>query len=67
MPTTNAEKSILNSILNFAGGKSLTHERINCVFYITLFNHLLENTLAICRAGNGSVATFSILSIPTSL
>ena len=67
MPTTNAEKSILNSILNFVGGKSLTHERVDRIFYITLFNHLLENTLAVCRAGKGSVATFSILSIPASL
>ena len=28
------------------------------IFYITLFHHLLENTLAVCRAGKGSVATF---------
>ena len=70
MPTTNAEKSILNSILNFAGGKSLTHECIDCVFYITLFDHLLENTLAVHRAGYSSVAAFpirAILSIPSSL
>jgi hypothetical protein len=67
MPTTNTEISILDSLLNFVGGKSLTHECIDGVFYITLFNHLLENTLAICRAGKGSVATFSILSIPASL
>jgi hypothetical protein len=67
MPTTNAKKSILNSILNFVGGKSLTHECIDCVFYITLFDHLLENTLAICRAGKGSVAIFSILSIAPRL
>ena len=37
MPTTNAEKSVLNSILNFVGGKSLTHERVDPLFYITLF------------------------------
>ena len=67
MPTTNAERSILNSILNFVGGKSLTHERVDRQFDITLFNHLFENTLAICRAGKGSVATFSILSIPARL
>ena len=67
MPTTNAEISILNSILDFVGGKSLTHERVDRQFDITLFNHLLENTLAICRAGKGSVATFSILSIPPRL
>jgi len=67
MPTTNAKKSILNSILNFVGGKSLTHECIHCQFYITLFDHLLENTLAVRRAGKGSVTAFSILSIPSSL
>ena len=67
MPTSNAEKSILNSVLNFAGRKSLTHQCVNCHFYITLFDHLLENTLGICRAGKDSVATFSILSIPARL
>ena len=67
MPTSNAEISILNSVLNFAGRKSLTHQRVDCHFYITLFNHLLENTLGVCRAGKGSVATFSILSIPPRL
>jgi hypothetical protein len=67
MPTRNAEKSILNSILNFVGRKSLTHERVDCHFYITLFHDLIENTLGICRSGKDSVAPFSILSIPPSL
>jgi hypothetical protein len=66
MPTANAEKSILNSVLNFVGGKSLTHEGIDCHFYIALFDHLLENTLAIRRAGTDSVPAFFILSIPSS-
>jgi hypothetical protein len=67
MPTTNAEQSILNSILNFAGRKSLTHEYSDCQFYITLFDHLIENTLGICTPGKDSVASFSIPSIPARL
>src|SRR5882757_6655904 len=59
MPTANAEISILNSILNFAGRKSFTHQCVNCHFYVTLFHHLLENTLAVCRAGKGAVEIFS--------
>ena len=67
MPTTNAEKSILNSLLNFAGRKSLTHQCVNCHFYITLFHHLLEKTVGYLPCWKGSVATFSILSIPPRL
>jgi hypothetical protein len=66
MPTMNAEKSILNSILNFVGGKSLAHERVDRIFYVTLFNHLIENTLAVRGTGKGSIA-LSILSIAASL
>ena len=67
MPTMNAEKSILNSILNFAGGKSLTDECVDRVFYITLLNHLIENTLAVCSAVNSSVGALTVLSIPAGL
>src|SRR4029077_1443593 len=67
MPTTNAEISILNSFLNFVGGKSLTHECVDCIFYMSPSNHPIENTLCVCRSGKGSVATFSILSIPARL
>jgi hypothetical protein len=63
MPTRNAEKSILNSVLNFAGGKSLANECSDCQFYVTLFDHLIENTLTICGAGKDPIATFSILAI----
>jgi hypothetical protein len=63
MPTTNAEKSVLNSVLNFAGGKSLTDQCVDCVFYVTLFDHLPENQLAVDRAGNSSVAAFPVRSI----
>jgi hypothetical protein len=65
-PRPNAEKSILNSILNFARRKSLTQQCVNCHFYITLFHHPFEATLGI-RPGKNSVATFSILSIPPRL
>jgi hypothetical protein len=67
MPTRNAEKSILNSLLNFAGGKSLTHECVDCHFYITLFDYPIENALGICWPETDPVAPCSILSIPTSL
>jgi hypothetical protein len=66
-PRTNAKISILNSILNFAGRKSLTQQCVNCQFYITLFNHLCETTVGICRPGWDSVGTFSIRSIPPRL
>jgi hypothetical protein len=49
MPTTNAAISILNSILNFIGRKTLTNECIDRHFYITLFHHPIENTLSFCR------------------
>src|SRR3954465_15063002 len=72
MPTANAEKSVLNSILNFAGGKSLTYQCVDRIFNVTLFDHLPENDLAVDRAGNSSVAAFpvcsvSVLSVPPSL
>jgi hypothetical protein len=67
MPTRNAEIPILNSILDFLGRKSLTQQCVNCHFYITLFDHLIENTLGICWPGTDSVAPFSILSIPPSV
>src|SRR3954464_11157299 len=67
MPTANPEKSILNSVLNFAGGKSLTYQCVDRIFNVTLFDHLLENTLAICRAGKCSVPTLSIFAISPSL
>jgi hypothetical protein len=60
-PGTNAEKSILNSILDFAGRKPLTHQRVNCHLYITLFHYLFETTLRIGGPGKDSVATFSIV------
>jgi hypothetical protein len=66
-PGTNAEISILNGILNFAGRKSLTQQCVNCHFYITLFHYLFETTLRSCGPGKDSVATFSIVSIPPSL
>jgi hypothetical protein len=66
-PITNGEISILNSMLNFAGRKSLTPQCINCQFYITLFHHLFETTLGLCRPRKDSVAPFSIPSVPTRL
>src|ERR1700747_3180219 len=66
-PRTDAGISILDSVLNFAGRKSLTDQCVNCHFYITPFHHLIENTLGICCPGRELVAPFSILSIPPSL
>ena len=54
----------MNSLLNFAEVNPSPMSVLIAIFYITLFNHLLENTLGMCGAGKGSVAIFSILSIP---
>jgi hypothetical protein len=65
MPTRNADKSILNGILNFVGRKSFTDECSDCQFYITLFDHLIENALGtdairpFCAAGNVRIASLS--------
>ena len=48
--------SILNSVPNFVGGKSLTHQYPSCQIYITLFHHLLETTLGTFRLRNAPVA-----------
>jgi hypothetical protein len=66
-PRPNAEISILNSILNFAGRESLTAQCVNCQFYITLFHNLFETTLGICWSGKDSVATVATFSIAPRL
>jgi hypothetical protein len=66
-PRTNAFISILNSLVNFTGRKSLTPQCVNCQFYITLFHHLFETTVGLCRPRKDSVAPFSIPSIPARL
>jgi hypothetical protein len=66
-PGTNPEKSILNSILNFAGRKPLTYQRVYCHFYITLFHYLFETKPSMCGPGIDSIATVSIASKPPSV
>jgi hypothetical protein len=67
MPTRNAEISILNSLLNFVRRESLTRECSDCQFYITLFDHPIENTLGICRLRKDSVAPSCIFFITSRL